>query len=275
MELIVFDLDGTLLDGNGQISDLTRTTLADLSRLGVAYTVATGRTLHASRDLLREHQFGLPQIYKNGVMIWDPISKHVLDTNYLRPSEVNHVLQAITSEGLAAFIFALGENNHHLVFHTPAQTQIEHELVGQLTTREALYVADIRALPAEADITNISALGDPERIARIRSAISGEQHLVAYSGNAWDGDSWKWLDIHHANASKGGAIDVLRSHLDIHRVVCFGDSENDLSMFLRADESYAPSNADQRIRDAATAVIGGHDEDGIAKFLRSRFDLDG
>ena len=83
MELIVFDLDGTLLNGKGKISPLTRDTLAELSRLGIAYTVATGRTLHASRQLLSAHQFGLPQIYKNGVMIWDPAAEKVLDENYL------------------------------------------------------------------------------------------------------------------------------------------------------------------------------------------------
>jgi hydroxymethylpyrimidine pyrophosphatase-like HAD family hydrolase len=46
-------------------------------------------------------------------------------------------------------------------------------------------------------------------------------------------------------------------------------------MFEAADESYAPANANERIKDAATAVIGHHDEEGIAHFLRQRFDLRG
>ncbi|HEY6130741.1 MAG TPA: HAD hydrolase family protein, partial [Halioglobus sp.] len=37
--------------------------------------------------------------------------------------------------------------------------------------------------------------------------------------------------------------------------------------------SYAPSNARPEVRAAATAVIGHHDEDGIAQFLRERFHL--
>ena len=45
MELIVFDLDGTLLDSRGQLSRYTRDTLAALSERGVAYTVATGRAV--------------------------------------------------------------------------------------------------------------------------------------------------------------------------------------------------------------------------------------
>ena len=57
-------------------------------------------------------------------------------------------------------------------------------------------------------------------------------------------------------------------------MVCFGDQENDLSMFAAADESYAPENASDVVKEQATAVIGHHDEDGIARFLRDRFGLD-
>ena len=35
----------------------------------------------------------------------------------------------------------------------------------------------------------------------------------------------------------------------------------------------APANAAKHIQQAATSVIERHDEDGIAKFLRARFDL--
>jgi hydroxymethylpyrimidine pyrophosphatase-like HAD family hydrolase len=44
-------------------------------------------------------------------------------------------------------------------------------------------------------------------------------------------------------------------------------------MFKFADEAYAPSNAKQMIKDAATSIIGHHNEDGIARFLRERFSL--
>ena len=71
----------------------------------------------------------------------------------------------------------------------------------------------------------------------------------------------------------GAAVASLRNQLGAERVVCFGDSDNDLSMFELADESYAPDNAADHVKSAATCVIGHHDEDGIARFLRERFDL--
>ena len=52
MELIVFDLDGTLLNRQSAISDYTCETLKLLSKREIAYTVATGRTLHGARAIL-------------------------------------------------------------------------------------------------------------------------------------------------------------------------------------------------------------------------------
>jgi phosphoglycolate phosphatase-like HAD superfamily hydrolase len=52
MELIVFDLDGTLLNRESTISDYTSETLKLLSKREIAYTVATGRTLHGARALI-------------------------------------------------------------------------------------------------------------------------------------------------------------------------------------------------------------------------------
>ena len=38
-------------------------------------------------------------------------------------------------------------------------------------------------------------------------------------------------------------------------------------MFRVADEAYAVQNADEELKAAATAVIGGNNEDGVAKWL--------
>lgn len=39
------------------------------------------------------------------------------------------------------------------------------------------------------------------------------------------------------------------------------------AQFHAADEAYAVQNADKELKAAATAVIGGNNEDGVAKWL--------
>jgi len=273
MELIVFDLDGTLLNRDSQISEFTRETLRLLAQRGIAYTVATGRALHGAQDILAGHNFTLPQIFKNGAMIWLPERETYTRKYVLSEREIERVLAAFLAQEVAPFIYTVEQDNRHAVYHLPLGSDVEKEWLDELKGR-GLSTALLSELPDRAEITNISALGPRSAIEAVRDLVdTQEDHLVAYMGAGASTTDTCWLDIHHSEGSKGGAVAQLKRDLGVKRVVCFGDSDNDLSMFATADEAYAPENAKDDVKRAATAVIGHHDEDGIARFLRQRFEL--
>lgn len=273
MELVVFDLDGTLLNRSSAISEYTRDTLRRLRERGVAYTVATGRTLHGARDLLQGHGFDLPQVFKNGVFIWNPTLGSYSRRHLLTQDEIRHVLEAFISRGITPFLFTLEPGDRHAVYHPPLQNAAEEKLASLFRGERDLPVQAITELPSHAQVTNISAMGHENGIRAIADSIADEPGLVAYMGTAIEDQRMSWIDIHHIEGSKGGAVQELKRELGLEKVICFGDSDNDLSMFAAADEAYAPANAKRDVLAAATAVIGHHDEDGIAHFLRERFDL--
>jgi Cof subfamily protein (haloacid dehalogenase superfamily) len=274
MELIVFDLDGTLLDADSRISDYTSETLELLAGREIAYTIATGRTLHGARAVLEGHRFELPQAYKNGVMIWHPEERRLSSSTTLTTAELENVVQACRRQRVTPFVFTLGPAHEADVYHGPAHSRADLELLRLLDLEGHARMHPLDELPPDATVTHINSIGAPDAIRAVVESVEDEAHLVAYSGIAREGADWFWLDVHHSDASKGGAIETLKELLGLERVICFGDSDNDLSMFAAADESYAPANANDRIKSAATAVIGRHDEEGIARFLRERFELD-
>jgi len=274
VELIVFDLDGTLLNRESAISDYTSETLKLLSEREIAYTVATGRTLHGARAVLEGHQFQLPQAYKNGVMIWHPEQRRFSSGAMLTADELDNVVRACIGQGVTPFVFTLDEDHGSTVYHPPLQSEIEYELIRSLGIEEHIRARALDELSADATITHVNSIGDSQAINAVLRSVNDEPHLVAYSGIALEGHQWRWLDVHHSDASKGGAIKILKELLGLERVICFGDSDNDLSMFEAADESYAPANANDAVKSAATAVIGHHDDEGIAHFLRERFELE-
>ncbi|MFT5221300.1 MAG: Cof subfamily protein (haloacid dehalogenase superfamily) [Planctomycetota bacterium] len=274
MELIIFDLDGTLLNRQSTISAYTSDTLKLLAKREIAYTVATGRTLHGARAILEGHSFPLPQAYKNGVMIWHPEQQKFSSSTTLTTAELENVVQACLHQGLTPFVFTLEADDKTTVYHPVLQSDADLELVRVLDIDGHVSMRALDELPADATVTHINSIGAPVAIKAVARSVDDEAHLVAYSGLAREGVHWHWLDIHHSDASKGGAIKTLKDLLGLERIICFGDSDNDLSMFAAADESYAPDNANETIKAVATAVIGHHDEDGIARFLRERFMLD-
>lgn len=273
MDLLVFDLDGTLLNRQSEISPFTRQTLALLKAAGVGYTVATGRTLHTAQPLLQGHGFELPHIYKNGVMTWDPGQALYIEQNLLSAAEVRYIMEAFMEQGVSPFVFTLDSAAQHAIYHPPLRNPVEHALADMWLKDGPVPLLPLTHWPDDVAVSHISAIGSDAAIRPIAELVDADPALVAYTGTALEGQQLCWIDVHHSAGSKGAALQQLKAGLDVSRVLCFGDSDNDLSMFAIADECYAPENAKDPLKEAATAVIGHHDEDGIARFLAERYGL--
>ena len=116
-------------------------------------------------------------------------------------------------------------------------------------------------------------MGPLEQIEPVIDFVSHQPHLVAYSGMAIRDKGLAWLDVHHSQGSKANGVKHVAEGSGFEEVIAFGDGDNDISLFEFATESYAMDNADEELKDIATQVIGHHDEDGVARFLRDRFNL--
>lgn len=273
MTLIVFDLDGTLLNNRSTVSDFTKATLQKLRHNNIAFTIATGRTFNSGQDIIADHPFVLPQIYSNGVILWDPADDHLTLNHCLSHDDTHFILNTTLIQKITPFISAVDTNNQHFIFHPNTIHQAEKKLLHLFQSRDNLTVLPLTAMPADISITNISMIGDETEIDHIHHQVNTQTHLIAYSGPAIEGNGLKWMDIHHSDANKGSGIAQLRKRINTEHVICFGDSDNDLSMFSQADESYATENATAEVKNAANDVIGHHHQDGVAHFLTKRFDL--
>jgi Cof subfamily protein (haloacid dehalogenase superfamily) len=272
MDLIFFDLDGTLLNDASEISAFTKQTLILLNEKNIAYTIATGRTMLSAQRIVEGHEFELPQIYNNGVTVWDPKNQQITLENLLDNAEISTVIDAAISQGITPFINVI-DNHQHFIFHSETRQDVEKELVYKYFSSSKATLLPLDALPINSQVTNISMIGSADTIKQIWLKLNANTNIIAYSGPAHEGNNFWWLDVHHRSANKGSAVTNLKNQLGASNVICFGDGDNDLSMFALADESYAPENAQAEVKKSASAVIGNNHQDGIAHFLRERFSL--
>ena len=104
MDLVFFDLDGTLLDGSSSLSPFTIETLQKMDANGIAYTVATGRTMLSASPILEGQFLSLPHIYNNGVTLWDPKQQRVEFENLLTENEIDVILAMALAHGITPFV---------------------------------------------------------------------------------------------------------------------------------------------------------------------------
>ena len=272
MDLIFFDLDGTLLNDASEISSFTKETLLLLGEKNIAYTVATGRTMLSAQRILDGHVFDLPQIYNNGVTTWDPKIQQLTLQNLLNNAEISTIIDVALAQGITPFVNAI-DNHHHFMFHSETRHEVEKELILKYFSSSVATLLPLEVIPTDSQVTNISMIGAADTIHEMWLELNTHKNLIAYSGPALEGNEFRWMDVHHCLANKGSAVTNLKKQLGASNVICFGDSDNDLSMFKLADECYAPENAKEIIKKSANAVIGHNHKDGIAHFLRERFSL--
>ncbi|WP_133010564.1 HAD family hydrolase [Marinomonas flavescens] len=273
MDLLAFDLDGTLLNRQQRLSEYTCDTLRRLDAAGIAYTVATGRTHFAAKPCIADHDFPHWQIFKNGVEWWNPQDNAYRHQNFLTPDLITETLLAFADHQVTPFVFCLDPDGSHKVYHAPLNGDLSDHIANELGAHDQLSLHPIEQLSSDAIITNISAMGRPDMVESLVSDCQKHNHLTAYSGGGiYTADAY-WLDIHHSNACKGSSLMELKTQMGAQRVIVFGDGDNDLSMFEASDEAFATENALEHVKEAANSVIGHHDEDGVARYLRKRYDL--
>ena len=79
-----------------------------------------------------------------------------------------------------------------------------------------------------------------------------------------------YCDLNILGNSKGNAITKLMEYLniDLKDTMCFGDSLNDMSMFLTCGVKVAMKNARKAIQDIADVITEyDNNHDGVAKFI--------
>lgn len=273
MTLVVFDMDGTLLDAQSKISPFTSETLSLMRQSGIAYTVATGRTLQAALSPLADDNFDRSLVLKNGAVIWEPTLQSYSHHHLLTPTEVSDVLGTFVAQDLTPFVFSLEDGDHHSVYHAPLRDDFEKKLANLFESERELPLQPLTTMPTNAHVINVSAMGPLEQIEPVIDFVSHQPHLVAYSGMAIRDKGLAWLDVHHSQGSKANGVKHVAERSGFEEVIAFGDGDNDISLFEFATESYAMDNADEELKDIATQVIGHHNEDGVARFLRDRFSL--
>jgi hypothetical protein len=131
----------------------------------------------------------------------------------------------------------LDENYQTTVYYPALQTEVDQVLVQGLCADVNVTTRPLDELSSDAAVTHVNFIGAVDAINAVTQRVEDELHIVTYFGLAIEGAQWHCINIHHSTASKDVAITTLKSLVGLECVICFGDSDNDLSVFEVADES--------------------------------------
>lgn len=263
IRLVVFDLDGTLMDaGENVIHPPVRHAIQLALRKGVIITIATGRPFSFVRPVAVELGLEAPLICYQGGVIQEVHGRTLRNISFAAPVLESPVALA-RRRGWQYYVEADGALY----------------LDDGLEYDQALF--DIHAGPARPapDLTAVEPPPNqfsvylpagvmPEHVAELQAAFGSAATVMRTHAN--------FINAIPAGVSKEAAVAWLAERLDVPRsaVMAVGDSDNDAAMVAWAGIGVAMGNARPSVAEKADWVAPSLEEHGAAAALE-RFALSG
>ncbi len=266
IRMIATDMDGTLLDGQGQL-DLPRlTTIFDeLEKRDIRFVVATGNEIGRMRILFGpELTNRITFVVANGARIFEGEDK-IVEKHW-----DSHLVQNVLE------YFAGRERNYHLVAnlqngpHTlegmdfPIVDRIMTEEMAKEFYQQIHFLNDFQELDKEA-VIKMSIVVDEEQTSsvtqRINQDFAGRLNAVTSGYGA--------IDLLPRGIHKGWGLCSLmeRWKIEADQIMAFGDSENDLEMLELAGYSFAMENGEEKVKRMAKYIAPSNNEAGVLQVL--------
>lgn len=256
IDLIVSDLDDTLLNDEGVISPFTAEVLRRAIRRGIRLVPASGRTMASMRPIVEPLHTGMPYIGGNGSEIISA-GHTLLEQLTLDLDTARDICRQMAQRGIYAQVYA-GDT-----FYYGAECEASRKYRRSSGMR-GVAVGDLAAF-LDFPTPKVLCVAEPEEVARLQPLMNER-----YRGRAaFTVSKPYFLEAEPPGASKGEALRRLSRYLPIdpERTLAFGDSLNDLSLLAFTPHSVAVENARPELKQAAAYVCGPNTQDGPARFV--------
>lgn len=284
VRLLALDLDGTLLDPQGIITERNREAVDEARAAGVRLALVTGRRFRDARPVALELGGDLSLVSHNGALTKHVVSMEIVTSLLLPTDAARRVLEVGRRYDLDAMVSDDAEGTGLLVYDRISPGN--KALVDYIAWSRRITGDD-----AAETVRRVDSLDDYLDHPPIHVAYSGTcAEIIALSESLADelGDGVKvlstlypkrdfgLLDILHPQASKGAGLAAIANEYGIAPadVMAIGDNYNDLEMLTFAGTGVVMANSDVELHSHGEFYETlANDEDGVAHAI-DRFIFD-
>ena len=289
ISLLALDLDGTLLDSRGHISERNRLAIDNAREQGVRVALVTGRRFRDSRPVALELGLDIPLISHNGALTKHAATLQTVSVLHLPLAAAREALRvgrkaeadALLSDdhaGLGVLVYdhIRGENSAAHKYISWAR-RIHGDEEGANAVQQVASLEDY----LDHDPIHLSFSGACEEMDQLEESLKSELgSTVKLLSTKYLEQDFTLLDIVNPAASKGAGVAAAAAELGTTReeIMAIGDNYNDLEMLLFAGVGVVMANAPLTLREiAGLHPTASNREDGVAlaveQFILNRTEL--
>ncbi len=283
-KLIAIDLDGTLLNSYGEVSEANRKAIEKFAKKGIYIVLASGRAISSVKSLARDLGADKYMISGNGAVVFDFEKNEIIYNRFLTKKQVLEIAKICEENSIFYNVYS------------------EDEIITKALNYNVLFYHNENAKKNEKNRTNINIVEDIKKyieasnkenylkiticeenkvvfnsIIRKIKQINGLDILdtaymsrkVIKNGTNKVPISYFYTEITNENVNKWSAIDFLIKKLGIapKDVMAIGDNINDKEMIINSGLGIILRNSSPLMKIYADVIVSDNNSSGVAEAL--------
>lgn len=284
-KLIAIDLDGTLLNSYGQVSERNREALRRAQEQGIQIVLASGRTTNSVKNMANELGDNNYIICGNGSLVYDLQKEEIIYDKFIEKKKALQIIKICEENSIyynvytENMVIAKTLSNNVLFYHQENANKpdsrktkinlveniydyienLDNENILKFTISDSSNIIFNSIIKKLREIKNIDVL-DVAHMSR-KIIKSGTEEVPVF---------YYYTEITNKNVNKWCALESIMQRLNITReeVIGIGDNINDKELIENAGLGVAMGNSAPYIKEMADIVVSDNNSEGVLEVLK-------
>ena len=286
--LIAVDLDGTLLNSYGEVTDYSKKIIKKLIENGIKFIIASGRPIDSIKTIAKEIGSDEYFIAGNGAIIYDIKKDKVIYEKYLSKSKVLEIIKICEKNSISYNVYtdktilATGLK-YNVLYYYKENLKKEEDKKTNIHIVSDMY-EHVKNLK-EDKFLKITICEDNESIfnsimKKIKNIngidildVSHMSRKIINKGTEEIPIEYYYTEISSSNVDKWNAIQHLAEKLNIQKneIIAIGDNMNDKKMIENAGLGIVMEGSTPGVTEVADEIAPSNNEDGATKILQKYY----
>ena len=288
-KLVAIDLDGTMLNQYGIITEKTKKAISKAQEKGVEVMIASGRAITSVKRFSKEINSNKYFISGNGAITYDIKNNKILYENILSKTKALKIIKfreensiyynVYTENGIIAKNLSYNtlyyyKDNLTKPDENRTHINIVENVYDYFEQREEkilkIMICDEHKTVFNSIVRKLKELSEIEVL-----EVSHMSRKIIKQGTDEIALEYFYTEVSAKDVDKWNALEEIIGLMNISKeeVVTIGDNANDLKMITNAGLGVAMGESAPYVKQSADIIAPTNDEDGVAIILNKIFDL--
>lgn len=283
-KLIAIDLDGTMLNQYGVVTQNTKDAIKKVQKSGIEVVIASGRPIDSIKTIAKEIKSEKYFISGNGAIIYDIEKNEIIYENILKKQKVLDIIKIceensiyyniytekeIIAKNLQCNVLYYHKENLNKAEEEKTHIKIVENIYDYIANRDEkvvkITICDKNQSIFNSIMRKIRGIGEVEVL-----EVSHMSRKMIRQGTEEIPIEYFYTEISAKNVDKWDAIEILKEKMNIksEEIIAIGDNFNDKKMIKNAGIGIAMGQSSPQIKEIADHITLSNNDDGVANCLQ-------